>query len=209
MQDHESKLQGVSRRGFLMGAATVGVASQLPSALSAGLEAFRPNIVYIHSHDSGRYLSPYGYDVPTPHLQRLADEGTLFRRAFSVAPTCSPSRSGLLTGQYPHNNGMLGLAHRGFSLNDYRQHIVHTLKAAGYTSVLAGMQHVAKDQNVIGYDVILPRTISRATHNGTGAAVVAPAAAKFLSERSQTPFFLDVGFFETHREYPEPTAEDL
>ena len=39
---------------------------------------------------------------------------------------------------------MLGLAHRGFSLNDYQQHIVHTLKPAGYTSVLAGLQHVAK-----------------------------------------------------------------
>src|ERR1700761_349814 len=111
MQDEESKSPAYSRRAFLKNAATATLASGvIPSLASGESRAFRPNIVYIHSHDSGRYLSPYGHDLPTPHLQRLADEGTLFRRAFSIAPTCSPSRSGLLTGLYPHNNGMLGLA---------------------------------------------------------------------------------------------------
>ena len=162
---------------------------------------FRPNIVYIHSHDSGRYLSPYGQSVPTPNLQRLAQEGILFRKAFSAAPTCSPSRAALLTGLYPHSSGMLGLAHRGFSLNDYQQHIVHTLKPAGYTSVLAGLQHVAKVPETIGYDKVLP-------HKDTSAVHVAPAAVGFLDSRPTSPFFLDIGFFETHREYPEATAED-
>ena len=46
---------------------------------------FRPNIVYIHSHNSGRYSEPYGQSVPTPHLQQLAQEGILFRKAFSAA----------------------------------------------------------------------------------------------------------------------------
>ena len=68
----------------------------------------RPNILYIHSHDTGRYIQPYGYAVPTPNLQRLAEGGILFRRAFSAAPTCSPSRAGLLTGQCPHSSGMAG-----------------------------------------------------------------------------------------------------
>jgi arylsulfatase A-like enzyme len=209
MQDDRNQSQDFSRRGFLKGAAAVSVASHLESALAqSGAAAFRPNIVYIHSHDSGRYLSPYGYDVPTPHLQRLADEGTVFRHAFSVAPTCSPSRAGLLTGLYPHSSGMLGLAHRGFSLNDYRTHIVHTLRAAGYTSILAGLQHVAKTAETIGYDRILQHPATAANRNGTSAIVVAPAAAEFLDSRPQGPFFLDVGFFETHREYPEPTAED-
>jgi N-sulfoglucosamine sulfohydrolase len=209
MRCSESELQGLSRRGFFKGAAAAGLASHLAPALAdSNAATFRPNIVYIHSHDSGRYLSPYGYDVPTPHLQRLADEGTVFRRAFSVAPTCSPSRAGLLTGLYPHSSGMLGLAHRGFSLNDYSQHIVHTLKAAGYTSILAGLQHVAKLPETIGYDRILPRQATPANHGGMSATVVAPAAAEFLDSRPQYPFFLDVGFFETHREYPEPTVED-
>jgi N-sulfoglucosamine sulfohydrolase len=194
---------GVSRRAFLQGMVATGVALQ---AKNAGAEIdstanFRPNIVYIHSHDSGRYLSPYGQSVPTPNLQRLAQEGIVFRTAFSAAPTCSPSRAALLTGLYPHSNGMLGLAHRGFSLNDYQQHIVHTLKPAGYTSVLAGLQHVAKVPETIGYDQLL-------LHKDTSAVHVAPAAVGFLDSRPTSPFFLDIGFFETHREYPEATPED-
>jgi N-sulfoglucosamine sulfohydrolase len=194
---------GASRRAFLQGMVATGAALQ---AKNAGAEidwtaSFRPNIVYIHSHDSGRYLSPYGQSVPTPNLQRLAQEGIVFRRAFSAAPTCSPSRAALLTGLYPHSNGMLGLAHRGFSLNDYQQHIVHTLKPAGYTSVLAGLQHVAKVPETIGYDTVLP-------HKDTSAVHVAPAAVGFLDSRPTSPFFLDIGFFETHREYPEATPED-
>ena len=93
-----------------------------------------PNILYLHSHDTGRYIQPYGYAVPTPNLQRLAEEGVLFRQAFCASPTCSPSRAALLTGMFPHVNGMLGLAHFGFTLNDYSQHIVHTLRRAGYTA---------------------------------------------------------------------------
>ena len=76
----------------------------------------KPNIIYIHSHDTGRYVQPYGYNVPTPNLQRLAEEGALFRQAFCVAPTCSASRAALLTGQVPHSAGMTGLVNRGFSL---------------------------------------------------------------------------------------------
>jgi N-sulfoglucosamine sulfohydrolase len=191
----------ISRRTFLEAIVATGVASQV-KAQTDPAPAFRPNIVYIHSHDSGRYLQPYGQTVPTPNLARLAQGGTLFRQAFSMAPTCSPSRSALLTGLCPHNNGMLGLAHRGFSLNDYQQVIIHTLKKAGYTSALTGMQHIAKDPATIGYDKIL-------IHKDTHAVNVGPAAVAFLDSRPATPFFLDVGFFETHREYPEPTAEDI
>ena len=176
--------------------------SASPACSASFAAGIRPNIVYIHSHDSGRYLEPYGQAVATPHLQKLAEEGTLFRQAFSASPTCSPSRAALLTGSFPHNNGMMGLAHRGFALNDSRQHIVHTFRSAGYVTVLAGEQHIAQDRAAIGYDRILPGRKVTAEH-------VAPAAAKFLDSRPQSPFFLDVGFFETHREYPEPAPEDL
>ena len=67
-----------------------------------------PNIRYIHSHDTGKYVQPYGFQVPTPNIQLLADQGVLFHQAFCAAPTCSGSRASLLTGQYCHNNGMLG-----------------------------------------------------------------------------------------------------
>jgi N-sulfoglucosamine sulfohydrolase len=90
-----------------------------------------PNILYIHSHDSGRYLSPYGYAVPTPNLKKLASEGVLFRQAFSGAPTCSPSRACLLSGQYAHQVGMTGLVNRGWSMTDYSRHMLHTLRTGG------------------------------------------------------------------------------
>jgi arylsulfatase A-like enzyme len=186
-----------TRRDFLLKA----TAATAISGAQASAQTAKPNVIYLHSHDSGRYLQPFGHAVPTPNLQRLASEGVLFRRAFSAAPTCSPSRSALLTGQCPHRNGMLGLAHRGFSLNDYNKHILHTLRLAGYRSVLAGLQHIAADPKTIGFDEILqPKS--------TAAANVAPGAVEFLSRPNNAPFFLDVGFFETHREYPKPTAAD-
>jgi N-sulfoglucosamine sulfohydrolase len=186
-----------SRRDFLLKAAAATTISGAP----ASAQTAKPHIIYLHSHDSGRYLQPFGHAVPTPNLQLLASEGVLFRRAFSAAPTCSPSRSALLTGQCPHRNGMFGLAHRGFRLNDYNKHILHTLRAAGYRSVLAGLQHIAADPKTIGFDEILqPKS--------TAAADVAPGAIEFLNRPHDRPFFLDVGFFETHREYPKPTPAD-
>ena len=130
----------------------------------------RPNILYIHSHDTGRYLQPYGHAVPTPNLQRLAERGLLFRRAYCAAPTCSPSRAALLTGQSPHSAGMLGLANRGFVLRDFGQHIIHTLKRAGYTSALAGIQHLTSAQyhrgaEAVGYDQCADRIASCCSHS--------------------------------------------
>lgn len=96
---------------------------------------------------------------------------------------------------------MIGLAHRGFSMNDPGKHILYTLRTAGYRSVLAGLQHIADTPEKIGYDEPLRPKSDR-------AADVAPAAVAFLDRKPTEPFFLDVGFFETHREYPEPAPGD-
>jgi N-sulfoglucosamine sulfohydrolase len=157
-----------------------------------------PNILYLHSHDTGRYVSPMGHAVPTPNVQRLAEEGMMFRRCFCAAPTCSPSRAALLTGQSAHSSGMLGLAHRGFALHDYGQHLVATLRGAGYHTVLAGMQHVGDG---VGYDEDLAPASRQAQH-------VAAAAVDFLDRRPEEPFFLDVGCSETHLPFPDMPAED-
>jgi N-sulfoglucosamine sulfohydrolase len=156
-----------------------------------------PNVVYLHSHDTGRHVQPYGHGVETPNIQRLAEQGLLFRQAFAAAPVCSPSRAALLTGEYPHNSGMLGLAHRGFRLHDYGRHLANALRAGGYVTALAGMQHEAADASEIGYDRVLDLASTRVRD-------VAPAAAALLREGLPEPFFLSVGFFETHREFPEP-----
>ena len=164
----------------------------------------QPNIIYMHSHDTGRYVSPYGHNARTPNMQRFADQGVLFRQAFTTNPTCSPSRACLVTGQYAHNNGMLGLSHRGFRLNDYNKHIVHTLKSAGYHSVLAGVQHVAprdEVQHLSGYDQILDTP-------GNHTDSVTPAAVNFLQNAPDKPFFMAIGFQETHRGFPPPHPAD-
>lgn len=161
-----------------------------------------PNILYLHSHDTGRYLEPYGFGIPAPNLNKLASEGVLFRQVFAAAPTCSPSRAALLTGQSAHASGMTGLAHRGFRLNDYKQHILYPLRSGGYRSILAGVQHVATDRAAIGYDdVFRPRS--------DRAADVVPGVVRFLRSRPKGPFFLDCGFHETHRQFHQPgPAED-
>jgi arylsulfatase A-like enzyme len=158
-----------------------------------------PNILYIHSHDTGRFVQPYGFQVPTPNIQLLADQGVLFREAFCAAPTCSGSRASLLTGLYCHNNGMLGLAHRGWALNDYDQHWVHTLRRAGYSSTLIGEQHISVDPGVIGYDELIEVDSNRADD-------VAPITIEKLRTAPSQPWLMSVGFFETHRDFFAPTS---
>src|SRR5690242_13319802 len=46
-------------------------------------------------------------DVKTPNIDRLAAEGILFRQTFANTPVCCPARAILLTGKYPHKNGMM------------------------------------------------------------------------------------------------------
>jgi arylsulfatase A-like enzyme len=162
------------------------------------------NVLYLNTHDTGRYISPYGHAVPTPNLDRLAREGVMFRQAFSAAPTCSPSRAALLTGNYPHENGMIGLVHRGSRLNDPSQHLAHVLADAGWIGVQVGLQHVAPYEELaeLGYREV-PHV---ASHQ---AADVAPVAAQWLRDRDRgKPFFMSVGFFETHRAYPEAGPQD-
>ena len=48
------------------------------------------NVLYIHTHDSGRILSPYGYKTPTPKMEDFAGEAAVFRNAYCAGPTCSP-----------------------------------------------------------------------------------------------------------------------
>jgi N-sulfoglucosamine sulfohydrolase len=161
----------------------------------------RPNVLYLHSHDTGRYVQPYGYPVPTPNIQHMADQGVLFRQAFCAAPVCSGSRAALLTGQYTHQTGMLGLAHRGYRLHNPERHIVNTLRAAGYWTGLVGEQHVSANPDDLGYDLVVDLDSTRVSE-------VAPAATKLIAMRAKepAPFFLSVGFFETHREFFEPSS---
>ena len=164
------------------------------------------NIIYLHSHDTGRYLQPYGHAVPAPNIQRLAEEGVLFRRAFSAAPTCSPSRACLLTGQSAHSCGQLGLANRDFFLQHPERHLANFLRSHGYRTALCGFQHLTLDSRTLGYD-----WIAEADPSGSGGTDYRTTAAVEFINRKQgrtQPFFLAIGYSETHRVFPEPSEEE-
>lgn len=156
------------------------------------------NFIYLHSHDTGRWVSPYGYPCPTPAYQKFAEEGILFRNAFCTAPTCCPSRSGMLTGMSPHACGMIGLTHRGFELNDPSQHLASYLRANGYETYLSGVQHESQKASDFGYEVIGDKS-----HHPHGPAV------GFLKSRKlgDKPFMLTVGWGNTHRKFPEAAKD--
>jgi N-sulfoglucosamine sulfohydrolase len=164
------------------------------------------NIIYLHAHDAGRWIAPYGCPVETPALSKLASQSTLFTNAHCCAPTCSPSRSALLTGLWAHQTGMLGLAHRGFSLTDPSLHLAHQLKSRGYHTALAGVQHESWPDHggaaAIGYDELL--TGDGVTQREFEDAL--PGALQFLRARHDKPFFLAAGFFDPHREFRKSTA---
>jgi arylsulfatase A-like enzyme len=97
---------------------------------------------------------------------------------------------------------MTGLVNRGWALNDYSQHLLHTLKGAGYHTVLAGLQHLHRDRTQLGFDQIV------APEQQAHVNDVAPAAIGFLQSAPAQPFFLDVGFLETHRDFPQADPAD-
>jgi arylsulfatase A-like enzyme len=197
-----------SARSYASGSPLMGAsyARSLHGAL-----AMPPNVVIVITHDTGRHLGAYGRRVNTPHLDRLASEGVLFERAFCTAPQCSPSRASLLTGLVPHRHGLIGLAHRGFSLGPaaLRRTLPRLLGAAGYRTHLFGFQHEAADPRALGYQhVVQPPSSGGRPHL---CRDVAPAAADFLASglagRGE-PFFAMVGFEETHRPF-DPTDTPL
>lgn len=163
------------------------------------------NVLYLHTHDSGRFMQPWGHAIPMPATMALAAEGVVFRQAYCAAPTCSPSRAALMTGMAAHTAGMLGLAHRGFALRDTRQTMPSWFSAHGYETVLCGVQHEAADDRALGYDVLLPFTPwlgvrqDQIAWDRRNAALV----CDYLRQRHDKPFFLSYGMVNTHRPYPD------
>jgi N-sulfoglucosamine sulfohydrolase len=157
--------------------------------------ATKPNILFITCHDLGQHLGCYGHQtVHSPALDELAGQGVRFENSFCTAPQCSPSRSSLHTGRYPHANGVMGLAHFGWEFHPGEIHIAQRLRDAGYQTALFGVQHVTSHPERLGYDTIHPLT---------SAPEMGAEAAKFLChpQRQGKPFYLEVGFFEPHRPY--------
>ncbi|MBH5320195.1 sulfatase-like hydrolase/transferase [Paenibacillus sp. GSMTC-2017] len=99
----------------------------------------RPNILLITSDQ--QHWSTLGLrnpEIKTPNLDRLAKRGTTFNRAYCPNPTCTPSRSSLLTGQYPSQHGAWTL---GTKLPEIAETIGGYFSNAGYRTGLIGKAH--------------------------------------------------------------------
>ncbi len=91
----------------------------------------RPNIVWIIGEDMGPELGCYGdQQAITPKMDRLARDGARYTHCFTHAPVCAPSRSGLITGQYPTT---IGTHHMRSQLLKPPTMFTEHLKKAGYT----------------------------------------------------------------------------
>jgi arylsulfatase A-like enzyme len=86
--------------------------------------------------------------IRTPHLDRLAKEGVLFRRAYSSVPSCTPARAGLLTGLSPWHHGMLGYGRVALR---YRNELPLLLREQGYQTLGVGKMHWSPQRTLHGF----------------------------------------------------------
>lgn len=121
--------------------------------------AARPHIVFILADDLGPGdLACYGgTDAPTPNIDRLAREGTRFTQYYSAAPICSPSRAGLVTGQFPARWRITSFlqtraGNRGCGQADFLDpaapSLPRLLKSAGYATAHFGKWHLGGGRDV-------------------------------------------------------------
>jgi uncharacterized sulfatase len=99
----------------------------------------RPNILLITSDQQHyRTLGCQNPELKTPALDQLAQQGTLFSRAYCPNPTCTPTRASIITGQYPSQHGAWTL---GTKLNENSRTIGQYFTEAGYRTALVGKAH--------------------------------------------------------------------
>jgi len=106
-----------------------------------------------------------------------------------------------MTGNYPHKHGVMGLAHRGWSLNDDQTTLPDCLEELGYTTNLVGFQHEARDPERLGYEHIYDDSVKALDLAETMDDIVTELA-------DDQPFFASVGFTEPHRPYRREYVPD-
>ncbi|TBN05384.1 DUF4976 domain-containing protein [Hyunsoonleella flava] len=104
----------------------------------------RPNIIFIMADDHAtQAISAYGHPVsqlaPTPNIDRLADEGAIFKNNFCTNSICGPSRAVILTGKHSHVNGF---RMNGDRFDGSQQTFPKLLQKAGYKTAVFGKWHL-------------------------------------------------------------------
>ncbi|HRW28549.1 MAG TPA: sulfatase-like hydrolase/transferase, partial [Emcibacteraceae bacterium] len=113
----------------------------------AQAQSQKPNVIIINADDIGYGdLSAYGATkVHTPNIDQLAKEGISFTDAHSASAVCSPSRYGLLTGQYPSRKDYLWgplMLKAPLAIDRDQMTIARLMKEAGYKTAIIGKWHL-------------------------------------------------------------------
>lgn len=160
------------------------------------LSAAERNILFIITDDQSPTLGCYGDPVASsPHVDRLARDGTLFTHAYATTASCSASRSVVMSGLHNHRNGQFGHAHSYHKFESFRDVISlslpRALERAGYRTAQAGKYHVA------------PEEVFRFQHylgsDGRNPVALAESCREFIQARDDRPFFLYYATSDPHR----------
>ncbi|HOZ45611.1 MAG TPA: arylsulfatase [Candidatus Hydrogenedentes bacterium] len=141
-------------------AAPALVAASRVSATTKTGGGMRPSILFIMGDQHrGDCIGADGHPaVRTPNLDRIAQEGVRFSSAYSAVPSCTPARSGLLTGLSPYHHGMLGYGRVG---EHYDIEKPRMLGEAGYYTMGIGKMHWCPQRNTHGFHKVLLDESSR------------------------------------------------
>ncbi|GGF24529.1 sulfatase family protein [Echinicola rosea] len=153
------------------------------------------NVLFVVSEDNGPELGCYGnQDVSTPNIDQLAETGVRFDNAFVTYSVCSPSRSTLFTGLYPHQNGQIGLATHHYQMYDSLKTLPGYLHDVGYRTGIIGKRHV-NPATSFKWDY---GAIKGANFEKVQLEKYAESALEFIQMDAGKPFFLMVNFPDAH-----------
>lgn len=188
----------LTRREFV--ASAIGAAAFGFESLSLARREVRskPNILLMVAEDHGLQLSCYGDKcITTPNLDALASEGVRFTNAYVTQAGCSPSRSSIFTGQYPHRNGQIGLATHGLRMyRDDTPNLTTYLKAVGYRTGIIGKIHV-NPESAFSFDF---QAFPKSNFNNRTVREFARTAGEFF-RASDEPFMMWISFPDAHRPF--------
>lgn len=182
-------------------AAAVAALSFAGCTDSVSPPAAPPNIVLITADDLGwRDLGCFGDDqVQTPNLDDLCEQGVRFTNAFVTASSCSASRASLLTGQYPHTNGVDGLVHRypDKSLPPGYPTLASLLADAGYRTAIQGKWHLSATDGpeALGYHENLSDAFEQLVSNDLDVE----KSLAFIERNQGNLFYLEINSKHNHR----------
>ncbi len=215
----------LTRRDFLKQAGSAAAATAFVARTGQGWAntSTRPNILWIYSDDHAQNaVSAYGGRLaqvaPTPNIDRIANEGMIFRNSFVTNSICGPCRAVVLTGLYSHLNGFRD---NGCTFDGSQQTFPKLFREAGYQTAIFGKWHLVSEPT--GFDTweVLPGqgcyyNPDFITLNGTireegyVTDIITDKALGWLKDKrdADKPFVLMVQNKAPHREW-EPSPKHL